>query len=63
MIRAGSFDIGDAYRATAEKLRQEADFTAVFSIADNMALGAMPGRCGRRDAGYRRTAPLSPSTA
>lgn len=46
VIRAGSFDIGDAYRATAERLRQEADFTAVFSIADNMALGAMPGAAG-----------------
>lgn len=46
MIRAGSFDIGDAYWATAERLRQGADFTAVFSIADNMALGAMPGAAG-----------------
>lgn len=50
VIRAGSFDIGDAYRATAEKLRQEADFTAVFSIADNMALGAMRAL---REAGRR----------
>ena len=50
VIRAGSFDIGDAYRATAERLRQGADFTAVFSIADNMALGAMRAL---REAGCR----------
>ena len=50
VIRAGSFDIGDAYRATAERLRQGADFTAVFSIADNMALGAMRAL---REAGRR----------
>lgn len=50
MIRAGSFDIGDAYRAMAERLRQGADFTAVFSIADNMALGAMQAL---REAGCR----------
>lgn len=50
MIRAGSFDIGDAYRATAERLRRGADFTAVFSIADNMALGAMRAL---REAGCR----------
>ena len=50
VICAGSFDIGDAYRATAERLRQGADFTAVFSIADNMALGAMRAL---REAGCR----------
>ena len=50
VIRAGSFDIGDAYWATAERLRQGADFTAVFSIADNMALGAMRAL---REAGCR----------
>lgn len=50
VIRAGSFDIGDAYRATAERLRRGADFTAVFSIADNMALGAMRAL---REAGCR----------
>ena len=41
VIAAGTFDIYDAYRATAEKLREGADFTAIFSIADNMAIGAM----------------------
>ena len=50
VICAGSFDIGDAYRAMAERLRQGADFTAVFSIADNMALGAMRAL---REAGCR----------
>ena len=41
VISAGSFEIYDAYRATAEKLRAGADFTAIFAIADNMAIGAM----------------------
>ena len=38
---AGSFDIQDAYRVTKEKLAAGVDFTALFSIADNMAIGAM----------------------
>ena len=41
VISAGTFDIADAYRATAEKLAAGAQFTALFSIADNMAIGAM----------------------
>ena len=38
---AGSFDIRDAYDAVCEKLRQGAEFTALFAIADSMAIGAM----------------------
>ena len=41
VISAGTFDIYDAYRATAEKLAAGSEFTALFSIADNMAMGAM----------------------
>ena len=41
VISAGSFEIADAYRATAQKLAQGAEFTALFAIADNMAMGAM----------------------
>ena len=45
---AGSFDIRAAYAAVSEKLRQGADFTALFAIADSMAIGAMRAL---RDAG------------
>ena len=38
---AGSFDIRDAYDAVCKKLRQGAEFTALFAIADSMAIGAM----------------------
>lgn len=41
VISAGTFNIQDAYRATAEKLAAGTDFTAIFAIADNMAIGAM----------------------
>lgn len=41
VISTGSFDIQSAYRAVTEKLEQGVGFTAVFSIADNMAIGAM----------------------
>lgn len=41
VISAGTFDIKDAYRATAETLQKGVEFTALFSIADNMAIGAM----------------------
>ena len=41
IISAETFDIHGAYCAMAEKLRQNADFSAVFAISDNMALGAM----------------------
>jgi len=41
VICANSFDIGSAYRATIQALAQGTEFTAIFSIADNMAIGAM----------------------
>ncbi len=41
VISAGNFSIYDAYRATAKTLADGAEFTALFSIADNMAIGAM----------------------
>ncbi len=41
VISTGSFDIQSAYRAVAEKLQQGVEFSAIFSIADNMAIGAM----------------------
>ena len=41
VISAGTFDIYDAYRAVERKLQQGVEFTALFSIADNMAIGAM----------------------
>jgi LacI family transcriptional regulator len=41
VIRAGSFNTGDAYLAMQAQLQENDDFTAVFSIADNMAIGAM----------------------
>ena len=47
---AGKSDSRQKIYDMAEKLRQEADFTAVFSIADNMALGAMRAL---REAGRR----------
>lgn len=40
VIKAGTFDIEDAYRQTLKKIDEGADFTAIFAIADNMALGA-----------------------
>lgn len=41
VIRCGSFNIKDAYLATKAKLLKKQSFTAVFAIADNMAIGAM----------------------
>jgi LacI family transcriptional regulator len=41
VISAGTFFIRDAYQATAAKLAQGCDFTALFAISDNMAMGAM----------------------
>lgn len=41
VISAGTFFIRDAYRATADKLAQGCDFTALFALSDNMAMGAM----------------------
>ena len=46
----GTFDIRDAYEAVSRRLRQGADFTALFAIADSMAIGAMRAlrNAGRR---------------
>lgn len=41
VISCGSFNIGDAYRSTKQALEAGCDFTAIFAIADNMAIGAM----------------------
>lgn len=41
IISCGSFNIGDAYRSTKLALEDGCDFTAIFAIADNMAIGAM----------------------
>ncbi len=41
VIEAGTFEIYDGYRATLERLESGAEFTALFAISDNMALGAM----------------------
>ncbi len=50
VISAGTFDIRGAYLATAEKLKENPDFTALFAISDNMAIGAMRAL---REAGRR----------
>ena len=41
VVSAGSFSIKDAYAAMKEQLNRNCDFTAVFAIADDMAIGAM----------------------
>ena len=41
LICARDFTIAAAYDAMRERLRSPADFTAVFAIADDMAIGAM----------------------
>lgn len=41
VIKAGSFDIHAAYQAVKQRLAEGTAFTALFSIADNMAIGAM----------------------
>ena len=41
LICTSDFTIESAYHAMCERLARDADFTAVFSIADNMAIGAM----------------------
>lgn len=46
----GSFDMAAAYRRTAQLLESGADFTAVFAIADSMAVAAMKAL---HDAGRR----------
>lgn len=41
IIRADDFTIESAYRAVTERLKRLADFTAIFAISDDMAIGAM----------------------
>ena len=41
IIPCGTFNMKDAYEAMKSKLEEGVDFTAVFAIADNMAIGAM----------------------
>ena len=41
LICAEDFTIANAYAAMQKRLRSPADFTAVFAIADDMAIGAM----------------------
>ena len=41
LICAEDFTIANAYAAMQKRLRSRADFTAVFAIADDMAIGAM----------------------
>ena len=41
LICAKDFTIANAYEAMRERLRSPADFTAVFAISDDMAIGAM----------------------
>lgn len=50
VISAGGYNIRDAYDAVQRKLEENVDFTALFSIADSMAIGAMRAL---RDAGRR----------
>lgn len=49
IIPCGSFNIADAYHAMQKRLSDCLNFTAVFAIADNMAIGAMRAM---REAGY-----------
>ena len=41
VISTGGFGAKDAYRAVQEKMAENVDFTALFAIADSMAIGAM----------------------
>lgn len=41
VIESGSFSISDAYEAMVKQLDINSDFTALFAIADIMAIGAM----------------------
>ena len=50
VISAGAFGVKDAYDAVKASLEAGADFTALFAIADSMAIGAMRAL---RDAGRR----------
>ncbi len=48
IISVNSFGIKDAYDAVSNWLKKDRDFTAIFAISDNMAMGAMKAL---RDAG------------
>lgn len=50
VISAGAFGVKDAYDAVKASLEAGTDFTALFAIADSMAIGAMRAL---RDAGRR----------
>lgn len=50
VIEAGSFDIRQSYLAMQRRLLAGAQFTALFAISDNMAIGAMRAM---REAGRR----------
>ena len=50
VISAGGFGVKDAYDAVRASLEAGTDFTALFAIADSMAIGAMRAL---RDAGRR----------
>ena len=50
VISAGGFGVKDAYDAVKASLEAGTDFTALFAIADSMAIGAMRAL---RDAGRR----------
>ncbi len=41
IISLNSYNIADAYRCMSDWLKKKIDFTAIFSISDNMAMGAM----------------------
>ena len=41
VITTNSFGVRDAYNAVRERLAEGAEFTALFAIADSMAIGAM----------------------
>lgn len=41
VLETGAFDMTNAYRAAAELLERGTEFTAVFAIADSMAVAAM----------------------
>ena len=41
VICTGGFGAKDAYRAVQKKMAENVDFTALFAIADSMAIGAM----------------------
>lgn len=50
VIETGSFEMGAAYRATADFLARRRNFTAIFAIADTMAIAALKAL---HDAGLR----------